>query len=105
VRQRPAGVVNARLWEFPNAEVTLAETDYRKNARAALGFAPVTVKPLGSLKHTITRYRITVDVFGAELRNGATCEPVDGQWCNSTQLSSLAFASAHGKILRRFAGL
>lgn len=105
VRQRPAGVVNARLWEFPNTEVTLAETDYKKNACAALGFAPGSVKPLGSLKHTITRYRITVDVFGADLRYGATCKPVHGQWCNPAQLATLAFASAHGKILRQFAGL
>jgi len=105
VRQRPAGVVNARLWEFPNTEVTLAETEYKRNAWAALGFAPGTLKPLGRLKHTITRYRITVDVFGADLRNGATGKPVDGKWFNPAQLSSLAFASAHGKILRQFAGL
>jgi A/G-specific adenine glycosylase len=105
VRQRPEGVVNARLWEFPNTEVTLAETDYKKNARAALGFDPGPLKPLGSLKHTITRYRITVDVFGTDLRNGATGKPVDGRWFNPAHLSSLAFASAHGKILRQFADL
>lgn len=105
VRQRPPGVVNARLWEFPNTEVALAETDAKKNAQEALGFTPGTVKPLGSLKHTITRYRITVDVFGADLRNGASAKPVDGRWCNPAQLESLAFASAHGKILRQFAGL
>jgi adenine-specific DNA glycosylase len=98
-------VVNARLWEFPNTEVTLAETDYKKNARAALGFDPGPLKPLGSLKHTITRYRITVDVFGTDLRNGATGKPVDGRWFNPAHLSSLAFASAHGKILRQFADL
>jgi len=85
--------------------VTLAETEYKRNAWAALGFAPGTLKPLGRLKHTITRYRITVDVFGADLRNGATGKPVDGKWFNPAQLSSLAFASAHGKILRQFAGL
>jgi A/G-specific adenine glycosylase len=103
VRQRPEGVVNAGLWEFPNAEVKLAETSCRKAAQAALGFPPTALKPLGTLNHTITRYRIRLDVFGTELHTGGITQRVDGRWFNPAQLSTLAFASAHGKILRQFA--
>jgi A/G-specific adenine glycosylase len=104
VRQRPDGVVNARLWEFPNTEVTLAEKNSKQAARAALGFAPAGLKPLGRLRHTITRYHIELDVFRAEIRNGAPIKPADSRWFTATQLTALAFASAHGKILRRFTG-
>ena len=102
VRQRPEGVVNTALWEFPNTEVDLEEKNCRQAARAALGFIPDALKPLGRLKHTITRYRITLDVFGTEISNGALIKTAAGRWFNSAQLSRLAFASAHGKILRRF---
>lgn len=102
VRQRPEGVVNAHLWEFPNTEVALAEKNCRPAARVALGFSPDGLKLLGTLQHTITRYRIRLDVFGAEIGNRAPAGSAGAQWLNPAQLPALAFASAHGKILRQF---
>lgn len=102
VQQRPEGVVNAHLWEFPNTEVPLAAKTCKRAARAALGFAPVALKPLGSLSHTITRYRIRLDIFGAEAGKGVPATPAAGRWLKPAQLPALAFTSAHGKILRQF---
>jgi A/G-specific adenine glycosylase len=100
VRQRPAGVVNAHLWEFPNAELGPDDSGLRRAARRVLGLTPKTLQPLCVIKHSITRYRITLEVLrvGSDRASGAG--PAKGQWMNRKELSQLAFASAHKKILR-----
>ena len=96
VRQRPAAVVNAHLWEFPNVEV------HRRPVPAEIfqtefGRSPREIQPLVTIKHSITRYRITVEAFrvtagpGGLARHGA-------QWKTPAQLQPLAFTSAHRKI-------
>ena len=77
VRQRPDDVVNARLWEFPNAERAPA-----KGAR------------LCAFEHTITRYRIAVEAFLVQQKPG-----IEGKWLPLARLDALPFSSAHRKIL------
>ncbi len=96
VRQRPAGVVNAHLWEFPNLEAP-DSTMPRNLARTLFGRAPTKLEPLATIRHSITRYRITLEAYRAELPDNLT-EPA-GQWLTHRQLQKLAFTSAHKKIL------
>ena len=67
VRQRPKGVVNSHLWEFPNVETTSPNTRSKPDEAAAakdfFGITPATLEPLGTVKHSITRYRITLNAF------------------------------------------
>jgi A/G-specific adenine glycosylase len=106
VRQRPSGVVNAHLWEFPNIEIN-DETDINKIAETVLGFRLNSITPTRTLKHTITRYRITLDVFCGVGRNACvSLSPSDGQragvrghWLELRHLRRLPFTSAHKKIL------
>jgi A/G-specific adenine glycosylase len=95
VRQRPTGVINQRLWEFPNIEInngfTLAEL-----ARKHLGLDLSRVQKLVTIRHTITRSQITMEVF--------RCAPprkafVTGKWCTRTELERLPFPSAHRKVV------
>jgi A/G-specific adenine glycosylase len=93
VRQRPAGVVNAHLWEFPNVEIdpnrsssgrqsahysgkkgqsrlTSAATipgfdSVIVQATKNLGFEIRDAKHLCTVKHSITRYRITLEAWHA----------------------------------------
>jgi A/G-specific adenine glycosylase len=95
VRQRPAGIVNAHLWEFPNVEVHLnpgsgghqSAHHFRKSSQSrltsaaavqesdleiiraakSLGIDSATLQPICTVKHSITRYRITLDAFHAHL--------------------------------------
>jgi A/G-specific adenine glycosylase len=131
VRQRPAGVVNAHLWEFPNVEIPggpssrwrVPESNTKEHAgkMPALpvgGFRPTSTKPLCTIKHSITRYRITLEAWRAELAspNEAPVSdparsksvvrntpgrrpPLQGEWHTLTHLYKLAFTSAHKKIL------
>jgi A/G-specific adenine glycosylase len=108
VRQRPPGVVNAHLWEFPNIEIN-GDTNINKIAKTALGFLPASLEQLQTLKHTITRYRITLDVFRGVARNGGvSLSPSNGErarvrgishWLSLRDLRRLPFSSAHKKIL------
>jgi adenine-specific DNA glycosylase len=101
VRQRPAGVVNAHLWEFPNTELALTDTDLEGAARQALGRGPIQLIPLCAFKHSITRYRITLEAFRAELNGDTWPGPADGRWLTRAELERLPFASAHKKLLRQ----
>jgi A/G-specific adenine glycosylase len=98
VRQRPAGGVNAHLWEFPNREVAQSGEDLIHAAGTVVGAKPDRLEHLGTIKHSITRYRMTLDVFGAV----GVGKPglVGGRWLERSQLRQLPFSSAHKRILR-----
>jgi A/G-specific adenine glycosylase len=105
VRQRPAGVVNGHLWEFPNVEVSKGKRNAKELAREAVGFSPKSVVPVLQLKHSITRYRITLNVLRVDGRlpeSAAGFEFPNGLgWKSSEQLRELAFTGAHRRILER----
>jgi A/G-specific adenine glycosylase len=101
VRQRPARVVNQGLWEFPNIELT-GELSLVELARKHLGIDLSLARNFATVRHTITRYRITMDVFRCEaaaLENGAA-----GNWLSAGELEKLPFSSAHRKIARQISG-
>lgn len=115
VRQRPAGVVNAHLWEFPNVERPGAPSSRRRVSKSWTAQPTVETialpglrlrgdQPLLTVKHSITRYRITLEVWHAELgpQNSLRLK-MPGRWLTLPQLHQLAFTSAHKKILVRLA--
>lgn len=99
VRQRPHGVVNAHLWEFPNVEVGTKHPPISDVARSLLGSRVRILGSLGRIQHSITRYRITLEGF----RVAPVSSPAVGVgvWLAPRRLSQLAFASAHKKLLDR----
>ncbi|MGD0745713.1 MAG: A/G-specific adenine glycosylase [Verrucomicrobiota bacterium] len=155
VRQRPAGAVNAHLWEFPNVEVaagslpavepgvppggknsgndqsvkisrkipagrmppsTASGTPAATRLASAvknLGFDIRTAKPLCTVKHSITRYRITLEAFHVPLGGTSYTSPHPerarsgtrrarpsemGIWRTPAQMHRLAFTAAHKKL-------
>jgi A/G-specific adenine glycosylase len=102
VQQRPANVVNGNLWEFPNVEANGADTP-AKAARTAIGAAASRVTRVQTIQHSITRYRIQLEVYRVQLKGHkgirlAVHDP-NSRWLKLQQLSELPFASAHRKIL------
>jgi A/G-specific adenine glycosylase len=91
VQQRPEGVVNAHLWEFPNVEIPVSAKGLPKD----IPFATDT-KPVFTIRHTITRYRIQMDVY-----NGMAKTDPAGKWVSQNELEKLAFSSAHRQIADR----
>ncbi len=91
VQQRPTGVVNAHLWEFPNFEVT-----DKAQSPVPECFSKISKMPVCTIKHSITRYRIALEVYRAEI---SAAEGTPGKWFSYNDLQELAFPSAHRKIL------
>jgi len=100
VRQRPAGGVNAGLWEFPTVEVSTEANTPLQLAMGELGVRPRTFEPSGSVKTSITRYRLTLDLFDLVLGPRQGCA-AKGAWKTAPELLHLAFSSAQRRILRR----
>jgi A/G-specific adenine glycosylase len=104
VRRRPDAVVNAHLWEFPNVEAVAGDIDMGSLARTCLGFAPSSLEPVGRLQHTITRYRITLDIVSVIAGPSHAVAARAGVWRTAAELEALPFTSAHRGIARRWAG-
>jgi len=98
VRRRPAGVVNAGLWEFPNVEAGVKT----KNLRPLVApFVIAARSPFVRVRHSITRYRILLEAYRAELPAGGQPARAGAAWKTPAQITKLPFTGAHGKVLRR----
>lgn len=114
VRQRPKGGVNAGLWEFPNVEVNAAANAgfeaVRAHPPAALAkalpgiAAPAAIESGGTIQASLTRYRLTLEIFRVRMRPGRIGRVV-GEWRTDAELTRLAFSSAQRRIARRVTGL
>jgi hypothetical protein len=67
--------------------------------RLVLPVYPKTLKPLCVIKHSITRYRITLTAYTASL---ARRPPnMAGKWVKLGKLQELAFTAAHKKMVAK----
>jgi A/G-specific adenine glycosylase len=96
VQQRPIGIVNAHLWEFPNFETNGEKKDAKEIFHSAFDFKTAKFQPLCTVKHSITRYRITVEAFRVQLSKRLKIP--DGIWLPRARFDSLAFTAAHKKL-------
>jgi A/G-specific adenine glycosylase len=97
VQQRPAGVVNAQLWEFPNEECAAARPALEAMFRRRFKTGAAKIQPLCTVKHSITRYRITLAAFVVRFKKDSAERK--GIWKTPAQMQALAFTSAHRKVL------
>jgi A/G-specific adenine glycosylase len=95
LRQRPSGVVNAQLWEFPNVELS----SHDEPSRIAKRMAGNGVEHLATIRHTITRYRMTLEAFYSATAKAPKAGP--GEWLSLRQAVGLAYPSAHRQVLQR----
>jgi A/G-specific adenine glycosylase len=138
VRQRPAGVVNAHLWEFPNVEVAAGilpavESGVPPGGKNIRIFNPVNIslnipggkmppstagetpaatmlalaatdlgleirnaRHLATVRHSITRYRITLEAYRVQFLKSP--HPQAGIWKSPAQMRRFAFTAAHKKL-------
>jgi A/G-specific adenine glycosylase len=96
VQQRPIGIVNAHLWEFPNFETNGEKKDAKEIFDSTFDFKAVEFQQLCTIKHSITRYRITLEAFRVQLPK--RLKTLDGIWLPRARFNSLAFTAAHKKL-------
>jgi A/G-specific adenine glycosylase len=98
VQRRPAEVVNAGLWEFPNVEV---EVNAKELAPLVDPFKLAAEAPFLRVRHSITRYRILLEAYRAELPAGSALGATEAIWKTAAEIKKLPFTSAHNKVLRK----
>lgn len=100
VRQRPAGVVNEHLWEFPG----LAQDGHASPlaaAQALLGTGIREVRPWMTVRQSITRHRYVLAVCRVQLGRGERGTASGGRWLSRAACEERAFSAGHRKILQR----
>jgi A/G-specific adenine glycosylase len=94
LRQRPTNVVNARFWELPNIE---AKGESPAESFQRLLERPISnMKRLCEVKHTIMRFRITLEIFEIEGKSFPDCKRLD-----VSDLRSIPVVSAHRRALAK----
>ena len=104
LQQRREDVVNAGFWELPVWEI-----DSRSAGRARLGQelgSHLEWDLRGTVKHTITRYRMTVDFYAPEAMGKLEVQQFHqtipaARWVSELELSTLPLVNAHSKALRQ----
>jgi len=97
LRRRSVEVVNGGLWEFPNLEI---RPNGKKDREALLAEMGIYSAPLATIRHTITRNRITLRAFGRRVNGGPDilADKFEAQWRLISDLQRLPFSSAHAKL-------
>ncbi len=108
VRQRPAGAVNAHLWEFPTVEIIPTNRTLAPAAllSQALHLPSPVLTPLPVIRHSITRYRITLTPFLGRWPDSTSVPvpsiqsrgPEDALWKTAGEIEALALTSAHRRL-------
>jgi len=93
----------AGMWQFPNAEVDSGETPETAVARAlhsAVGLRGQATGLVCVVRHTVTRFRITLDAYRTRV-SGGLAKPLtvsECAWKKPTELLDLAMPNAHRRI-------
>ncbi len=93
----------AGMWLFPNTEVARPETPEAAVQRAIASSVGLRGKPTGIVcvvRHTVTRFRITLDAYRVTCDNGAAeaRSVADIAWKKPSELAGLAMPKAHRAI-------
>jgi A/G-specific adenine glycosylase len=102
LRQMPARAPRwAGLWVLPFVELVAGETPLAGAERALheLGGRGIARALLHETRHTITRFRITLQVVSCSLGGGSTL-PSGVGFFTKTQIEKLALPSVHSRVLR-----
>ncbi len=101
IRQRPAGLVNAGLWEFPN-ELSAVGVEPTVAFHEWSGIRSNDFELLLRIEHSITRYRITMTVYRIRLTNSKKILSIKEGFIRYpiTRLQELAFPSAHRRVVK-----
>lgn len=103
-RLGPAAPRWAGMWQFPVVELRAVESAERAIARISRDIIELELDLRGrihTVKHAVTRYRITLDAYGCAARAGTARPGGDYdavRWVKPSELAELALPSAHARV-------
>lgn len=101
----------AGMWQFPAVELAHGESPEAGAERAAREVTGVAVRAesaIARVKHSVTRFRITLDAFRCRVGPRATLSPQGVEalvWRRPAELSTLAMPAAHRRLAHAAAAL
>jgi A/G-specific adenine glycosylase len=104
IAQRPLGGRLGGLWEFPGGKVETGETlpqCLRREIKEELGLRIKVGKPITSIDHAYTHFKITLHAFECELVSGKpqALQVQDFKWVRMSELKKYAFAKTDLRII------
>lgn len=111
VQRRPSKGLLGGLWELPGGKVRCGESPAdaaRRECREELGWAPETLRPLGSLRHAYSHFTVELHLFAAAPRRNVSAGRWGGEprrWVTLAQLSQLPLPRATAKMIPMLAGV
>ncbi len=102
--QRPSSGRWANLWEFPHVENASGETNTQTAARllSTLGVSGMVDSEIATIRHSVTRYRITLTAFHATYQSGLIESPMhpNHAWVRLNELSSYPLSAPQRRLAR-----
>lgn len=108
VGRRSNGEANAGLWEFPSIELSAeAPPESPKALQALAGLQDASLTPLVTIKHSITRFRISTLGYATKIpgkrvpdleRNRSELKWSEARWVTAEELKALPFSAAHARL-------
>jgi A/G-specific adenine glycosylase len=105
IQKRPEEGLLAGLWEFPGGKVERGESlpvALRRELREELGLEIKTARPLITVRHSYTQYRVTLHAFDVTTaaRSVVSTRPLPYRWVPLKFLDRYPFPSGSLKIIR-----
>jgi A/G-specific adenine glycosylase len=94
LRQRAANLVNGGFWELPNIEAKKERP--AQSFQRLFGVTDLSPKSLCEVKHTIMRFRISLELF--EISDSGLH---GGKFMNANEIGAFPLVSSHRKALER----
>lgn len=109
IQQRPLDRMMGGLWEFPGGKLEPGESPEEalaREIREELGVLVKIQEKLHTIRHTYTRFRVTLHVFRCTLRRGRLRprQCADWRWTHPADLTRFAFPAANLKIVEQLSG-
>ena len=95
----------AGMWQFPDVEIHTpddASTGLARSIAESTGLEIAVGECVGRLRHRVTRFRISIDLYACNPLRGPARAIQYGavRWCSPRDLATLAMPAAHRKIAR-----
>ena len=108
IQKRPSSGLLADLWEFPGGKrepgKTLVEA-LRRELREELGIEVAAARPLITVRHAYTRFRVRLHAYECRLKSDPKTDPKRLRWVSLRALRRYPFPSGSARIVDKLTEL
>ncbi|MCJ7644568.1 MAG: (deoxy)nucleoside triphosphate pyrophosphohydrolase, partial [Candidatus Aminicenantes bacterium] len=102
MQKRPSSGLLADLWEFPGGKREAGETleqALRREVREELGVEVAAARPLITVRHSYTRFRVKLHAYECRLKSDPKTDPMKLRWVSLRALLRYPLPSGSAKIV------